>query len=42
VLVTVHPSSLLRITDDAERDQAMERFVADLRVAARTLEGGGR
>jgi uracil-DNA glycosylase len=42
VLLTVHPSSLLRITDDAERDQAMERFVADLRVAARTLEGRGR
>ncbi|HEU5188271.1 MAG TPA: UdgX family uracil-DNA binding protein [Methylomirabilota bacterium] len=42
VLLTVHPSSLLRITDDTERDQAMERFVADLRVAARTLEGRGR
>ena len=42
VLLTVHPSSLLRLTDDAERDQAMERFVADLRVAARALEGRDR
>ena len=42
VLLTVHPSSLLRITDDAERDEAMRRFVADLRVAARVLEGHAR
>ncbi len=42
VLLTVHPSSLLRLTDDAERDEAMKRFVDDLRVAARALEGHAR
>lgn len=35
VVVTVHPSSLLRQTDDAERDRAMRAFVDDLRLAAR-------
>ncbi|HKA03775.1 MAG TPA: UdgX family uracil-DNA binding protein [Acidimicrobiales bacterium] len=35
VVVTVHPSSLLRQTDDAERDRAMQAFVDDLRLAAR-------
>jgi uracil-DNA glycosylase family protein len=37
VLVTIHPSYLLRIDD--ERDKAVEyrRFVADLRVCAQTL-----
>jgi uracil-DNA glycosylase family protein len=35
VLATVHPSSILRATDDASRDVAMASFVADLKVAAR-------
>jgi DNA polymerase len=34
VLATVHPSSILRATDDASRDVALAPFVADLRVAA--------
>ena len=37
VVVTVHPSSLLRVTDEAERAAAMDAFVADLRLAARTI-----
>ncbi len=37
VLVTVHPSSLLRQTDEADRDRAMAAFVDDLRLAARSL-----
>jgi DNA polymerase len=32
-LVTTHPSALLRIRDDADRDAALAAFVADLRVA---------
>jgi uracil-DNA glycosylase len=35
VLATVHPSSVLRATDDESREAAMSSFVADLRVAAR-------
>src|SRR4030081_2884452 len=35
VLATVHPSSILRASDDASRDLAMASFVADLRVAAK-------
>ncbi|MFL5671977.1 MAG: uracil-DNA glycosylase family protein, partial [Chloroflexota bacterium] len=34
VLVTIHPSSILRSRDRAARAQAMEEFVADLRLAA--------
>jgi DNA polymerase len=33
-LATVHPSSILRATDDASRKAAMASFIADLRVAA--------
>jgi DNA polymerase len=36
-LVTVHPSSLLRAPDEADRKANFARFVADLRVAARLL-----
>jgi len=36
VLATVHPSSILR-ADDAQRQAAMDAFVADLRVAASAL-----
>lgn len=32
--VTVHPSAILRIPDDADRHAEMRRFVADLRAAA--------
>jgi DNA polymerase len=35
--VTVHPSFLLRIEDDADREREYERLVADLRPAARVL-----
>jgi uracil-DNA glycosylase family protein len=35
VLVTLHPSALLRVRDESERVAAMQAFVADLRVAAR-------
>jgi uracil-DNA glycosylase family protein len=34
VLATVHPSSILRATDEASRKAAMASFVADLKVAA--------
>ncbi|WP_309066799.1 UdgX family uracil-DNA binding protein [Microbacterium sp.] len=33
VVVTVHPSSLLRIPDEADRADALQRFTADLRRA---------
>jgi uracil-DNA glycosylase len=33
VLATVHPSSILRATDDESREAAMASFIADLRVA---------
>ena len=38
ILVTVHPSSLLRIEEDEERAQAYRGFVTDLRVCAQALE----
>jgi len=34
-VATVHPSSILRATDDESRDAAMASFIADLKVAAR-------
>jgi DNA polymerase len=37
VLVTVHPSSILRAPDDAARHQAFDAFVADLRAAGRAI-----
>jgi len=37
VLVTLHPSALLRITEG--REEAFDAFVADLRQARRTLQG---
>jgi DNA polymerase len=39
VMATVHPSSILRAPDDQSRRLEMERFVADLRTAARLLNG---
>jgi DNA polymerase len=42
VMATVHPSSLLRIEDDAERKEAIRVFVRELRkVAAVLSEGSG-
>jgi len=38
VMVTVHPSSLLRIEDDAERKDAIREFVRELRQVAQMLE----
>jgi DNA polymerase len=35
VVATVHPSSILRATDDESRDVAMAAFISDLRVAAK-------
>ena len=34
LVVTIHPSALLRIEDDSERHAAYRNFVADLKVAA--------
>lgn len=36
-VVTVHPSSLLRLPDEADRRAAFRAFVADLRVAAEVI-----
>ena len=38
VTATVHPSSILRAGEDADREAAMADFVEDLRVVARELE----
>lgn len=38
VLITVHPSYLLRIQEDDERAKAYRSFVKDLRVCAEALE----
>ena len=35
--VTIHPSFLLRIEDEADKQREYDRFVADLRPAARVL-----
>jgi DNA polymerase len=37
VLATVHPSSILRARDEAERAAQLDDFVRDLRAAARAL-----
>jgi uracil-DNA glycosylase family protein len=39
VLVTLHPSALLRVVDAEDRGAAFEAFVADLRQARRVLRG---
>ena len=38
VMATVHPSSLLRIEDDAERKAAIKEFVTELRQVAKVLQ----
>lgn len=40
VMATVHPSSLLRIEDDAERKDAIRTFVRELRQVAGVLRDG--
>jgi hypothetical protein len=35
--VTAHPSSILRAQDDAERREAMQEFVADLKSVSTWL-----
>ena len=39
-MATVHPSSLLRIEDDAERKAAIRAFVIELREVAEVLSAG--
>jgi hypothetical protein len=39
-MATVHPSSLLRIEDDAERKDAIRQFVRELRQVAAVLGEG--
>jgi len=41
VTATVHPSSLLRVPPDVDRDAEIGRFVADLRRVAGYLSGDG-
>jgi uracil-DNA glycosylase len=38
VMATVHPSALLRATDDATRHEEIARFTADLKTAAKLLK----
>ncbi len=38
VMATVHPASILRAADDAERERAFAEFVADLRSLKRLLD----
>jgi uracil-DNA glycosylase family protein len=40
VMATVHPSSLLRIEEDAERKEAIREFVRELRKVAAVLSEG--
>jgi DNA polymerase len=37
VMITVHPSSLLRIPDPAAKEQAHDQFIKDLKILARKL-----
>jgi DNA polymerase len=38
MIATIHPSYLLRIQDDDDKDAEYRRFVTDLRLCARLLE----
>ena len=42
IFITVHPSSLLRIPDDAGRHQAFAQFAADLKAAKRLAQSGAK
>ena len=37
IIVTIHPSALLRIESEDEKAEAYRRFVEDLRICARAL-----
>ena len=39
IIATVHPSSILRATDDESRHSEMARFIDDLRVVAAQISG---
>jgi DNA polymerase len=39
VVATVHPSSILRAPDEDSRHQEMQRFIEDLRVVAKIIDG---
>ena len=39
LVVTVHPSALLRIEDEADKRAAYEEFVADLKAAKKAVKG---
>jgi len=41
VVATIHPSAVLRAPDSEGRRVAYESLVADLKVVARALRGGG-
>ena len=41
VTATVHPSSILRAPDGEARRREMDLFVADLKIVAKVLKGGG-
>ena len=38
-VATVHPSSILRVSDEQSRHVEMERFIEDLRVVAGQIDG---
>jgi uracil-DNA glycosylase len=38
LLVTIHPSALLRIDDEKDRARQYGKFVADLKICARLLK----
>jgi DNA polymerase len=42
IIATVHPSSILRATDDESRHSEMARFIDDLRVVAAQISGKRR
>jgi uracil-DNA glycosylase family protein len=42
VVITIHPSALLRTQDDDERHAAYAAFVKDLKIAAKAVFGKGR
>jgi len=41
LVVTIHPSFLLRMQDAGARDEALKGFVEDLRIAKRLASGRG-
>jgi DNA polymerase len=42
IIATVHPSSILRMTGDKERDSAFDRFVEDLKLIREALRSERR